>query len=270
MLKRCLEAQKFEKALAKNVANIHTFAMRIEKYGMVGEQSVAMEHVRTFSQWSGKPEAFTVPDDIDTIHYYYVVEDRSVSLYRDRIDKPETEEQRIKRQRREKHDSLRMELEAVANRHKELRLEFIQGHGLAKNHLLAICKALSQQAICGNYGVSVNNKLVTEISCVLKMKPVGAHYSQRINEEMYLEKQEKNPEYIALATVYACMEAVAGRPFIDEWQPEMGAYILKPQYNDKLAALYDFLTKLGYEMSDEEQLMLDGTHPLFAEDKGGE
>ena len=34
--------------------------------------------------------------------------------------------------------------------------------------------------------------------------------------------------------------------------------------NAELSALYDFLIKLGYDMSDEEKQLRDGTHRLFA------
>lgn len=35
--------------------------------------------------------------------------------------------------------------------------------------------------------------------------------------------------------------------------------------NEQLTAFYDLLVKMGYEMSDEEKQMRDGTHPLFSE-----
>ncbi len=35
--------------------------------------------------------------------------------------------------------------------------------------------------------------------------------------------------------------------------------------NETLSAFYDLLVKMGYEMSDEEKKLRDGTHPLFSE-----
>ena len=38
--------------------------------------------------------------------------------------------------------------------------------------------------------------------------------------------------------------------------------------NEELQRLYDGLTTIGYEMSDEERAMMDGTHELYtAEDE---
>ena len=38
--------------------------------------------------------------------------------------------------------------------------------------------------------------------------------------------------------------------------------------NEDLDRVYDFLTSLGYELSDEEQAMRDGTHELFKAEEG--
>jgi hypothetical protein len=40
-----------------------------------------------------------------------------------------------------------------------------------------------------------------------------------------------------------------------------------PQYteNEQLLLIYEFLGKLGYQISTEEQKLIDGTHELYAE-----
>lgn len=54
-------------------------------------------------------------------------------------------------------------------------------------------------------------------------------------------------------------------------KPDHGYYSkvtrMYPEYesNYKLDALYEWLTSLGYEMSDEEKQLRDGTHPLFVD-----
>ena len=40
------------------------------------------------------------------------------------------------------------------------------------------------------------------------------------------------------------------------------------QENESLDFLYKILTELGYEMSDEEKALQDGTHELFQEADG--
>lgn len=41
-------------------------------------------------------------------------------------------------------------------------------------------------------------------------------------------------------------------------------------YEKRNDYIYDMLTKLGYEMSDEEKQLQDGTHPLFRTDDESE
>ena len=40
--------------------------------------------------------------------------------------------------------------------------------------------------------------------------------------------------------------------------------------NNELDLLYDFLISIGYEMSDVEKQLQDGTHPLFDANLGGQ
>jgi ParB family chromosome partitioning protein len=37
---------------------------------------------------------------------------------------------------------------------------------------------------------------------------------------------------------------------------------------DELNSIYSFLEKIGYEMSEEERALLDGTHELYVRDEG--
>ena len=40
---------------------------------------------------------------------------------------------------------------------------------------------------------------------------------------------------------------------------------MKHEENEKLDRIYALLVKLGYEMSDDEKALQDGTHELFGE-----
>lgn len=51
-----------------------------------------------------------------------------------------------------------------------------------------------------------------------------------------------------------------------EMQRYHGYWYCKHEENAELSALYDILIKLGYETSDEEKQLRDGTHRLFEKD----
>ena len=67
------------------------------------------------------------------------------------------------------------------------------------------------------------------------------------------EQIRKEPERHLLLITYALMEP---RNSLFDWRFEFCR-------SEKLEALYDFLEELGYQVSDEERALLDGTHELF-------
>jgi hypothetical protein len=87
----------------------------------------------------------------------------------------------------------------------------------------------------------------------------------RGKREMLLEKYRENPEraMLCLAYCYGDDGEYSNYHSAESWND----YIIVHKKNDKLDALYDFLIALGYEMSDEEQQLRDGTHPLFDQPK---
>jgi len=64
-----------------------------------------------------------------------------------------------------------------------------------------------------------------------------------------------SPERILLITAY-CNDADDRRLTYYDWD-------CRYEENEDLDAIYSFLEKLGYELSDEEQALRDGTHELF-------
>ena len=58
-----------------------------------------------------------------------------------------------------------------------------------------------------------------------------------------------------LKFAYACCEDSSGKNYYD--------WYAKYSPDERLDRIYDFLCSLGYEMSDEEKALRDGTHELF-------
>ena len=48
-----------------------------------------------------------------------------------------------------------------------------------------------------------------------------------------------------------------------QWNGEQRLYSYVHKPNEKLNGLYSWLCRLGYEMSDEEKAMQDGSHEVF-------
>jgi hypothetical protein len=91
---------------------------------------------------------------------------------------------------------------------------------------------------------------------VQKMYGIKETVGQR-SYGMIAEKVAPAPEYALLIQAYASFSDGATRDCFNH----MNEYVR----NKELECLYDFLAKLGYEISDEEKQMLDGTLPLYVE-----
>ena len=68
-----------------------------------------------------------------------------------------------------------------------------------------------------------------------------------------------NPEKLA-KVIYCTLGDSNQNSYFNGYRKQM------PQYGENLPldVLYEWLVKLGYEMSDEEKLLQDGKHPLYA------
>ena len=91
------------------------------------------------------------------------------------------------------------------------------------------------------------------------------------NEEFDMEAYSialvERPEYTLLATAYAATDYEGLAYYRKNYRMENGQYGYHLDYeaNEQLDFLYHRLTDLGYEMSDEEKALRDGTHELFRE-----
>ena len=72
----------------------------------------------------------------------------------------------------------------------------------------------------------------------------------------------KTPEKALLRMIYARLgDGKSEGYFRSYWN----SYTMKHEENEKLDRIYALLVKLGYEMSDDEKALQDGTHELFEE-----
>lgn len=72
----------------------------------------------------------------------------------------------------------------------------------------------------------------------------------------------KTPEKTLLRMIYARLgDGKSEGYFRSYWN----SYTMKHEENEKLDRIYALLVKLGYEMSDDEKALQDGTHELFGE-----
>jgi ParB family chromosome partitioning protein len=84
---------------------------------------------------------------------------------------------------------------------------------------------------------------------------VTLNNKKKLEPESLTEIYAKKPERVLLCAAY-CAKGDSGGAAYYSWKGEH-------QENESLSMLYDMLIKCGYELSEEEKAMRDGTHELL-------
>lgn len=193
------------------------------------------------------------PDDTDTVEYFFTVGTSDyvgVTLYKkaddDSQDDAETDEDRAYRERGERRNAL----ETISNQAAKLRSDFIKemSNSAAKKNLHVIIKYYFAPLVEGFYPMRPDwDDYIDFITPGINDK---AAEKQLISDHIADE-----PEVMLLVNVYLTLDGKHNGYF--DWN---GRY----RNNEALNRTYEFLEKLGYEISEEELALKNGTHELFA------
>lgn len=75
--------------------------------------------------------------------------------------------------------------------------------------------------------------------------------------------REEKPLWTVMALAY--WYADMGCSYIaHDWDSALNSWTINHVESERLDRIYQFLESLGYEMSDEEKQLQNGSHPLFA------
>lgn len=156
------------------------------------------------------------------------------------------ERDRVNAERRAKREAL----EEASNRAFECRKRFIiaTSNAAAKKHIKEIISYTISYAWTPNIYGRFDRDLYAETMGV--QIPAGS-----LKYDLVQYETENAPEYALLCYAYALWNDSAANDYYD--------YQYMHHENIKLNALYSLLKKLGYEMSDEEIALQDGTSDLF-------
>lgn len=238
---KLLSAKRTEEQQKKNdeiLSKLREFA--IEKKGPEG-----LRYVTCIYNLTG------IPKDLENVKYYYEVTSwGSIYLYREYTDEEKSEQENRLKQRekedkeRKKLDRKRQQLDEMKERFYQLRYNFIKGFNASKEKAI-----LCEFAAWSMFQWDELDEGFEEITGV-----------KFFDEEDELDNK-KVIEYLGgncwNALLYAAYLRVDGKG--------MGCHTWRCEYSkdEELEIIYDFLTRFGYEMSDDEKAYMDGTHELF-------
>jgi ParB family chromosome partitioning protein len=239
-LKRALDAEQREKQLESIAKELDQFAQRVEEIGSNFKKVGGY-----FYDYKGGIEK---PKNKNK--YFYIHRGYSVDIYEEDPDyfKKLEEEQTENEKEREKTKERCKELRELHNQARYLRKQFIfkVSNTDAKNNMGIIVEKMISN-MWRKYYVSLDDEDIIEI--------FELHNKQdEIEFEMFKEKLRQQPEKTILLTTYKQL---------DGEREEYWYYEGKYKENTSLDQAYELLEALGYQISDEEIAMKNGTHAAY-------
>ncbi len=254
-LNNAIDEEKNRKHMAEVSEAVSEFATLVETV----DRSV-MQYLTSYDTWNKKKKVER-PEDADTVKYYYTASAQSVTVYREKTDTAEDAEA-LAEQARQKAEFERREaaLKKLTEDTYKLRLDFIKNYSKAKKNLPLVIQ-FAGRALC-----EITDSADFEILAELLDIPCDLE-NEEFDMEAYNIALVERPEYTLLATAYAAADYEGLTYYRKNYRLENGQYGYHLDYeaNEQLDFVYYRLTDLGYEMSDEEKALRDGTHELFRE-----
>lgn len=250
-LASAIETEKSRKLIAERVQALSAFATQIEK-----ADYSTMRYVRNYGTWNKKDEV-TRPDDADTVAYFFCVGRLQVDLYRQNVEEPEDAEEAARAERfKAEMERRHAELETISKAAHRARYAFVKDFSAAKKSVAIICRFVAGMLLRGHD--DPDDDMMSELLDV----SIDTE-NDEIDTSAFDERSKESPEYTLLATAYASFDAEGVNYFWWRWDSTKHSMACIHQENESLDFLYKILTELGYEMSDEEKALQDGTHELF-------
>lgn len=265
VLKSLISEQEIRKKFAEWEECADAFAYHIEKTGEFNGQKVDMAYFSGYNRWDLKKE-MTVPEDASDVRYFYRKDSTGITLYKERqeLQQPDPEAE-AREERRRRDEQAENEFAEVAEAHFELRKDFIKElpNSVFKQHMkeIALFCVATTESIGGGYCNSINPRLCAQL--------LGMRLSPDDENEDFCDMgfvrsaAEAQPEKLIFCACYSAIDANDESYYDSQWNMGEHQYVLCE--NSQLDRVYDVLEALGYEKSDDEEAMADGTHRLFAE-----
>ena len=236
-LQRVISKEKSDKQTLAMIEEIKTYATEIKNI---------REDLKYVDSWyASNSKKIKKPDDVDTTEYYYRVSDYgSITLYCNKVIIPEEKEVDERR-------------ELMRNNAAELKEISKLAHQLRKSYALGITNAFAKKNLptIMQYAMKALIEACNGTDIYLIAESLGIEYdTKEIEYEDLAEKINEQNERCLAISVYATIDS--NHLSYYDWQANY-------EQDQELDAVYEFLEKIGYQISEEENMLKTGTHKLF-------
>ena len=245
-LQKAIDKEKMEKGLALLVEQLSTFATEVK------DTPKGSRHIKSY--YLSRDDEVEVPEDAGEAKYFYVVSNYGyITLYGKAV---ETEEDTTAKEQRELQKAQYNALGEISKRAYNLRREFVKSISNAKakksmGTILEYSVKSMLESYCDIDAADYANLLDITLSEV-------SEDEDTVIEELTQGLSAQPERYLLLAAY--CL--------LDDDRANYYNWDCSHRENAELDKVYSFIEALGYETSDEEQAMRDGTHELFKREEG--
>lgn len=260
-----VQAQIISQKTKKNIPMVTETIKRVHGNKMAYSETYSGDYIKIFETKISEYEGdYELPDDrkSEKIFYYW---DESYNIFKLYVRAPKATP--VKRSAKEIESEKRIArahdtLEALTSEAYSLRKTFIRELKPTKDQKDEMLKGAVYACLREQYQYNshVNKtEMYTEVS--------GAdidvsNYNASYRLDQILEAYKKNNKRAMVGIIYASLENASETRCHTTYKGEYPKY----SRNRGLELLYDWLCSLGYQMSDMEKSLIDGTHPIFKED----
>ena len=149
-------------------------------------------------------------------------------------------------------------LDALSAEAYELRYAFVKSLHVTKANTEAMMKGAMMALICEQhyYSSHINKReIYEEIGGIPKFED---YYTDKIFAKV-VDAFRNDDKRLMPSVIYASFSDGAGEKFHSSYKSEYPKFVK----NNRIICLYEWLISCGYQPSDDEQQLMDGTHPLF-------
>lgn len=260
-LKQAINDEAAEARKALWVEQLSTFATQItDKTG----------YKRVNSFYTNGEVKVDRPEDADTIEYFFFVETWGyiVLMVKDEptaLTPEEEAKEREEQLKQERKDATEKALSEATARAYELRADFVATVSTAaiKKRLADIVALWAYAEYWDDTGWLTEEEIAQATGAeTLAEDDEDGEDDAAFTLQAVTDAIGKTPEKALLRMIYARLgDGKSEGYFRSYWN----SYTMKHEENEKLDRIYALLVKLGYEMSDDEKALQDGTHELFGE-----
>jgi len=240
-LKRAIDQEETKKKQDAARSFLKTFATEIER-----PDHEVMRYAYGFSLYTNGE--YQKPEDAGERKYYFTVSSYGATLYTEKTDQDNivnAEEE----ERRQKQAAQRAQLDQIARRFFQLRVEFVKGLTDLKKKSDVICEWAVHSMLLTGYRYGFDSDLF------LDLLDLELDENEDFDLAILSGPFERSPEKVLLAAAFS-NSGVNRHADYHNWKCEY-------EENEDLGLLYGYLKKLGYELSDEEKAWRNGSHELY-------